>query len=122
MKPDSLDDLIGAYAKQPLPPAPDRVTTDVWREIDRRRARPFWSGLLSALNWREVLREPRLAFPALALAIAVGVLPAIAAHAVTRPQLARESLGFDVFSARSPGLPSTLLALNVVEHRTGVQR
>ena len=111
MNPDPLDDLLSAYAKQPMP-TPPQVTAEVWSEIAQRRRRPFWSGLLPALNWNELFREPRLVVSALALALIAGVLPAAMAHSNTETKLARESLHFDVFSARSPGTPSALPAFS----------
>ena len=115
MNPDPLDDLLSDYAKQPMP-TPPQVTMDVWNEIAQRRRRPFWSGLLPVLDWRELFREPRLVVAALALALMAGVLPAAMARSNAETKLARESLHFDVFSARSPGTPSTLLAFSGVEH------
>ena len=117
MNPDPFDNLLSAYAKQPLP-TPPQVTTEVWSEIAQRRRRPFWSGLLPTLNWSELFREPRLVIPALALALMAGVLPVTIARSNAEVKLARESLHFDVFSARSPGTPSVLLAFSGVERNS----
>ena len=114
MNPDPLDNLLSDYSKQSMP-TPQQGTSEIWREIEHRRRRPFFGGLLPALNWNEFFREPRLVIPALVLALMAGVLPAAMVRADVSPQLARESLHFDVFSARSPGAPSALLALHVVE-------
>ena len=113
MNPDPLDDLLSDYSKQS--PSPPQGTSEIWREIEHRRRRPFWSGLLPTLNWNEFFREPRLVISALVLALMAGVLPAAMVRADVSPQLARESLHFDVFSAHAPGAPSALLALHVVE-------
>jgi hypothetical protein len=114
MNPDPFDDLLRAYAKQPLPSLP-QVTTEVWNEIAQRQRRPYWNGLLPALNWNELFREPRLVIPALALALMAGVLPVTLARSNAEAKLARESLHFEVFSTGSPGTPSTMLDFSVVE-------
>ena len=110
MNSDSIDELLRAYSKQPLPPPPEGLTTGVWREIDLRRRRPSWLGLFPVLNWRELFAEPRLAAAGLSLALIVGILPATAARSFGQARLARDSLHFDVFSTRSLGTPATLLA------------
>ena len=117
MNPDPFDNLLSAYAKQPLP-TPPQVTMEVWSEIAQRRRRPFWRGLLPTLNWSELFREPRLVIPALALALMAGVLPVTIARSNAEVKLARESLHFDVFSARSPGTPSVLLAFSGVKRNS----
>lgn len=104
MKPDPIDDLLSAYAKQPLPPAPDRLATDVWHDIERRRSA---FGSLLALNWRELLRRPRLTMSALALALLAGLLPAALTKSANDAHRVRDSLNFEVFS---PDLPSVLVA------------
>ncbi|MEO6994466.1 MAG: hypothetical protein ABI273_12605 [Lacunisphaera sp.] len=108
MNSDPLDDLLRTYAKHPVPTPPE-LTTAVWSMIANRRKRPFWSGLLPVLSLSEVFREPRLAFPALALALLVGILPATITSSTAAAKLARESLHFEVFAAHSPGTPSALL-------------
>ena len=97
MNPDPLDDLLSSYSRQPLPPAPD-FTPHVWSTIKQRRS-SFWSRLLPAAGWDELFREPRLAVPAFALVLVIGLLPAITfVNARRESQLARDSLHFDVFS------------------------
>ena len=105
MNSDPIDDLLNAYAKQPLPTAPDRFTADVWKDIEHRRHRGF--GALLGLNWRELLERPRLTLSALGLALLAGLLPAIAARSADHALLARDSLHFEVFS---PDMPSVLVA------------
>ena len=104
MNPDPIDDLLNAYAKQPTPAVPDRMTADIWRDIERRRSRFGW---LIGLSWQELLRQPRLAVAALGLALLAGLLPATTLRSVEHAQRARESLHFEVFS---PDTPSMLLA------------
>ena len=105
MKPDPIDDLLSAYASQPLPPAPHRIATDVWRDIEQRRRSGF--GGLIGLNWRELLQRPALALSALALALLVGLMPAALTHSANEAERARQSLHFEVFS---PDMPSILVA------------
>lgn len=105
MNSNPIDDLLSAYAKQPLPSAPDRLSADVWQEIEQRRHRGF--GALLGLNWSELLRRPRLALSALVLALVAGLLPAVATQSADHALRARESLHFDVFS---PDVPSVLIA------------
>ena len=102
MNSDPIDDLLSAYAKQPLPTAPDRFTADVWKDIEQRRHRGL--GALLGLNWRELLERPRLALSALGLALLAGLLPAVAARSADHALLARDSLHFEVFSADMPSI------------------
>jgi len=102
MNSDPLEQTLAAYARQLPPSAPKRLTTDVWREIEKRRQKAFWSGFLPMLDWRELFSEPRLAVAALMLATAMGVVPAtIIARAENQKSLARESIHFEVFSVNS---------------------
>ncbi len=105
MNSDPIDDLLSAYAKQPPPAAPDRLTADVWKEIEQRRQRGF--GALLGLNWSELLQRPRLALSALGLALVAGLMPAVAARSADHALRARDSLHFEVFS---PDIPSVLIA------------
>ena len=98
MNSDPLDDLLGAYSKQSTPPPPDRLTTGVWQEIEHRRNQTFWHRVLPSLSWLELFREPRVALPALALALLIGLLPATTVRSYGQVRLARESLHFEVFS------------------------
>ena len=99
MKPDPLDDTLASYARQPLPPGPEQLTADVWRDIELRRRKSVWSRLFPLLDWQELFAEPRLAVPALACALAIGILPAVfSARAHEEQRLARQSIHFNVFS------------------------
>ena len=111
MKPDPLDDLLRDYAHQSLPPAPTEITGAIRGEIDRRRSRSFWTRIVPLLDWRELFGEPRLAVAALVCAVAIGVLPAMmSAKARTEQRLARQSIHFDVFSARATTQLATLVS------------
>lgn len=103
---NSLDDLLSAYAKQALPPPPGDGSTEIWRSIETRRRRSFWSRVLPLLEWRELFLEPRIVGAAFAMAIAIGVFPGyvVANRANTEVQLARQSLHFEVFSAGATDL------------------
>lgn len=111
MNPDPIDPLLSDCARQGVPKAPETMNADVWREIERRRHRTFWSRVLPLLEWRELFGEPRLAATALFCALAVGILPAMVwtkTHAAQR--LARQSIHFDVFMASSATQLTTLNA------------
>jgi hypothetical protein len=105
MNSDPIDDLLSAYAKQPLPTAPDRFTADVWKDIEQRRHRGL--GALLGLNWRELLHRPRFALTALGLALLAGLLPAAVTRSADHALLVRDSLHFEVFS---PDMPLVLIA------------
>jgi hypothetical protein len=112
MNNDPLDHPLGDYARRPLPRCPGDMSAAVWREIEKRRRRPFWSRVLPLLDWRELLAEPRIAAAALACAFAIGILPAsIAARSYVEQRLAQQSLYFDVFSeSSSKSFPAALTA------------
>ena len=113
MNSHEFDDLLRDYSKQPLPPPSERLSSEVWREIEQRRHRRWWLGLFPVLSWRELFAEPRLAVAGLAVALVAGVLPAAVVRASDNGQLARSSLHFDVFSTTLPGTPAALLAMGV---------
>jgi len=103
MKPDPIDRALASYAQESLPMCPDRLTSDVWREIDRRRRESVWTRLFPLLDWNELFREPRLALSAVGLALAVGLVPAfLQTRPLSDTRLARESLHFEVFSSQTP--------------------
>jgi hypothetical protein len=106
MNNNPLDELLNAYAKQPLPPTSGGDLTEIWRSIETRRRQPFWSRVLPLLEWRELFLDPRIAGAAFAVAIAIGIVPGyIAANrANAETQLARHSLHFEVFSAGATDL------------------
>jgi hypothetical protein len=112
MNTDPFDDLLSAYAKQPLPAASDRFTADVWKDIEQRRHRGF--GALLGLNWRELLQRPQLALSALGLALLAGLLPAVVTRSTDHALLARDSLHFEVFS---PDVTSVLIATTHLARR-----
>lgn len=110
MNTDPLDDLLKAYAKQPLPPPAPFSKAELWREIESRRRQPWWSGLFPVLSWREVFAEPRLAIAGLAVALVTGMVPVAAAHTFENTRMARDSLHLDVFT-KCPGcVPADMLA------------
>jgi hypothetical protein len=107
MKPDRLEAMLAAYAAQPLPPLSVAPTAGVWLEIENRRRQSWWARLFPVLDWRESFTEPRMAFAALALAVTVGVVPAMALnHAENKRELVRQSIRFDVFSSNTGSLGS----------------
>ena len=112
MNSDRFDDLLSEYAKQPLPTAP-QITAAVWKDIADRRRQPFWSGLLPALDWRELFLEPRLVLPAMALALLAGMLPGAMTRLEAKPEIARDALRFQVFSLQATGFnPPKLAAIH----------
>ena len=113
MNTNPLDDLLGAYAKQPLPPPPGPGSAEIWRAIGDRRSRSFWSRVLPVLDWRELFLEPRMATAAFALAVVVGVVPAyiVVGRINAEAQYARRSLHFEVFSAHTTDLLANPLSI-----------
>lgn len=112
MNSDRFDDLLSDYAKQPLPPPPQLISA-VWRDIEQRRRRSFWSGLLPTLDWRELFLEPRLVLPALAIALLAGMLPGAMIRLEAKPEIARDALHFQVFSLQATGFnPPKLAAIH----------
>jgi hypothetical protein len=102
MKPDPLEQALAAYGRQPLPGCPDRLTSEVWREIDRRR-QPAWARLFPGAEWRLLFANPRLALPAVVLALVVGLLPGLLLPKPAADQrLASETFHFEVFSSQAP--------------------
>ena len=93
---DPIDELLSAYAKQPMPSAPDRMTAGVWQDIECRRSRFAW---LLGQSWHDLVRRPILTCSALGLALLAGLLPAATLASAEHAQRARASLHFDVFSA-----------------------
>jgi hypothetical protein len=111
MKPDPLEQTLASYARQPLPPCPNQLTADVWRDIERRREKSVWSRLFPLLDWHELFAEPRLAVVALGFAVMIGVVPTVIfSRAENVKRLARQSMHFEVFSASSPTQFATMLA------------
>lgn len=110
MKPDPIDPLLGAIARQPLPSPSDRLTANVWCEIERRRTQSIWTRMASVLEWRELIVEPRVAALGLVLAVVIGALPAgLAARAENRSRMVRQSIHFDVFAIHSNGSLGSVL-------------
>jgi hypothetical protein len=107
MKPDPLDDMLAAYAKQPVPTASSPSNAEVWREIERRREHSMWRRMFSIFEVRELFAEPRMALAATALALVVGIVPAaLVSRTQNERRLARESIHFEVFAPNSASLGS----------------
>jgi hypothetical protein len=107
MKPDRLENLLAAYAAQPLPTSSAPSTAEVWREIEKRRRQSLWSRMFPLFDWRELFAEPRLAVAGVAFAVTVGVVPAMAFNRIENERrLARQSIHFDVFSSEAGALGS----------------
>lgn len=109
MNTDPLDDLLKAYAKQPLPPPAAFSKAELWRVIEARHRQPWRSGLLPVLSWRELFAEPRLAIAGLAVALVTGMVPVAAAHTFENSSLVRDSLHLDVFTRCAGCVPANLL-------------
>ncbi|HVU18367.1 MAG TPA: hypothetical protein VHD32_15795 [Candidatus Didemnitutus sp.] len=107
MKPDRIDELLAAYANQPLPSSREPSADRIWRAINTRRRQSWWSRVFPVIDWRELFAEPRLAVAAVAFAIMIGVVPAMAVNrAENERRLARQSIHFEVFSADAGSLGS----------------
>lgn len=105
MNPDPLEDLLRAYAEQPLPLPPTPSKATIWREIEQRRRRA-WFGIFPVLRWRELFAEPRLAIAGLAVALVIGIVPVAAAQSlVETSRVVRNSLHLDVFTTCPSCLP-----------------
>ena len=104
MKPDPLEQNLASLAKQPLPSCPDRLTADVWRDIEQRRRHSVWPRLFPLFDLSELFAEPRLAITAVVLALVIGLVPALLLQPKPEREkrLACESLYFGVFSSRTP--------------------
>jgi hypothetical protein len=102
MEPDPLEQALADYAREHPPACPDRLQSDIWREIGLRR-RSMWARLFPLAEWRSLFRNPRMALPAVALALAIGILPGLLfATRGSDQRLASESFHFDVFSSKAP--------------------
>lgn len=111
MKPDPLEQMLASYARQPLPPAPEQLTADVWRDIEHRRQKSVWSHRFPLLDWHELFGEPRLTVVALGFAVMIGMVPAaMFTRSENAKRLARQSIHFEVFSANSPAQLATIFA------------
>ena len=110
MNPDPLDDLLKAYAEQPLPLPPLQSKASIWREIEQRRRRA-WFGIFPVRSWRELFAEPRLAISGLAVALVTGIVPAAAAQTfIEKPRVVRDSLHLDVFTTCPSCVPIKIAA------------
>ena len=109
MEQDPLDRLLESYSKAPPGSTYSRTDADVWREIDRRKARLNWFQRFMA-TCQGALAEPRFAMAALTLAVGIGIAPTLLVdRAAPRTAFARHSLHLDVFSATSPAFRAALL-------------
>lgn len=100
MKPDPLEDFLAEYSRQPVPENAKPSRTAIWAEINRRRNESFWARIVSVLDLRELLGEPRVAIASLALAALVGSVPAaIVSRHESERQMARHSIHFEVFDS-----------------------
>lgn len=108
MKPDPLDELLRAYANQPVPPPSPQDKASIWHRIDSHAERRGWFGL-GTLSWRELFAEPRMAVAGLVLALVTGVVPvAAAAGSFDTPERARDSLHFKCFTQCPSCLAGTM--------------
>jgi len=101
MNDEQIDRLLRELRREGRSEAPD-LRREVRAEIARIRDRPgFWQRLLPVLNWNELLRQPRLAAGALAIAVTIGILPGAwtlaTAQTENKAEFARRSLHLDVF-------------------------
>lgn len=105
MNNDSIDRLLGEYAKRPLPAGPGAMVPQVWNEIERRRRRPLW---LTGFEWQGMLRRPGLVFAVGVFALVAGALPVVHSRLADRQvELVRASLHLNSFFPTSVSvLPS----------------
>ena len=115
MENDPLSNLLGTYAKEPVPLPPGDLESRVWREIRARRSQPtsladwFASVLTGWLRWTPT-------YAAITVALFIGVFMGHVSSRMTTDSpnplgsQTGDSLGLAVFSAEPPAMPSTLLA------------
>ena len=109
MNPDPLDDLLKAYAEQPLPLPLLQSKESIWREIEQRRRRA-WFGIVPVRSWHELFAEPRLAIAGLAVALVAGIVPAAAQTFIEKPRVVRDSLHLNVFTTCPSCVPLEISA------------
>ncbi len=100
MTPDPLDSLLRDFSRQPLPSSPAALPTLVLAEVERRRQRGGWRRWLGVFE-TELLPRPSLALAAMAVAVAVGLMPSLWRAPEPTAGLARRSLHLESFSPRS---------------------
>ena len=111
MPSDHFETTLRSLVSEPLPPCPDQLDTEVWREISRRRKTTRWPLLLSIQDWPDLFAQPRLIIAGIAFALIIGGMPAVIFSGIKNTQqIVRQSIHFDVFSSNAPaGLGGPLL-------------
>src|SRR5438128_1427940 len=106
---DELDKLLRQLAARPLPAAPRNLDTSVWREIRQRESLPeiSWLDLLASLLW-----QCEVAFVSVVAALLMGASVGWMWQGQARQPAVSRALYLEVFSERSPTLPSTQIALH----------
>ena len=107
MHDQDLTELLRLQREKPMPALPASFQQDVLREIRRLSPDPAagW------LNWLlEPFRQPLFAGASLAFALVIGTVLGTYAMA-DDSRIASRALDLQVFTSRSPALPSALLHL-----------
>jgi len=105
MKTNELDLLLDHLAARPLSAPPSNLVANVWREIRLRRDSAI-SPLEALANW---FWRRQVAFASVSIAMVMGMVVALTWTQHARSDVSR-ALYLDVFSQRSPTLPSTYIA------------
>lgn len=110
MTSQNIETLLKELRRNELPRAPD-LRREVRMEIARRRAQPnFWQRWFPVAPWTDLPQQPRMAVGALAMALAVGIIPGTLGRPNARTddaRFARASLHLDAFSAMHGSLLPT---------------
>jgi len=104
MKTNELDLLLDHLAARPLSAPPSNLVANVWREIRLRRDSAI-SPLEALADW---FWRRQIAFASVPMAMVMGMVMALTWTQHARSDVSR-ALYLDVFSQRSPTLPSTYI-------------
>jgi hypothetical protein len=108
---NSLDKILETYKQKAIPPLEDGLECRVWKEIRLQKAEKSANLPPSWPSWiLESFLQPRLVWGALSLAVLFGISTSwLYFSPVYSNMETRAALDLDIFSAKAPNLPSTLI-------------